>query len=372
MNYKSFVLFQISFLLFVSNSKAQINESNSYDGPYVIYKGKQILIKEANHLPNGVTVEEKLYDLKEKQKVIVKIRFSNDPKKDFEVKLKSSINPEPSVSQQPAKVLFLSDIEGEFDAFRNILLVNKVINERYEWTFGTGRLVICGDLFDRGKEVPATLWLLYKLEEQAKSKGGYVHVILGNHDIMNLAGNLKYLDPKYLLSAEAMSYPYTELYNENTELGRWLRSKNLVEKIGDNLCLHGGVSPEINSLNLSVEQINTISRPYIGWKDLKNTVKDDNILKIFNSTLGLFWYRGYFKEPAIDEAIIDETLNQHKVKRIIIGHTITKTNVGFYFGGKVLGVDVNQHENQHEAALFENGKWYKVDLTGEKKPINVY
>ncbi len=215
------------------------------------------------------------------------------------------------------------------------------------------------------------MWLLYKLEEQAKEKGGYVHVILGNHDIMNLVGNLKYLDKKYLLSAEAMNVPYIQLYDQNTELGRWLRSKNLTEKIGENLCLHGGVSPEINKLKLTVEQINTISKPYIGWKDLKNTVKNDTVLSIFDSTVGLFWYRGYFKQPALDETIVDETLKQYQVKRIIVGHTITKSNIGFYYGGKVLGVDVNQHAGQHEAALFENDNWFKVDLTGKKKPIKI-
>ena len=57
------------------------------------------------------------------------------------------------------------------------------------WTFGKGHLVICGDLFDRGNDVTAELWLLYKLEEEAKEKGGYVHTILGNHEIMNLSGD---------------------------------------------------------------------------------------------------------------------------------------------------------------------------------------
>jgi len=122
-------------------------------------------------------------------------------------------------------------------------------------------LVICGDLFDRGKDVPAVLWLLYKLEQDAKAKGSFVHTILGNHDMMNLSGDLRYVDPKYIKSVSAMGYDYMDLYNENAELGKWFRSKNLIEKIGDNICLHGGVSAEINKLGLSVEEINKVSRP---------------------------------------------------------------------------------------------------------------
>ena len=365
-------LLSFAILLFsIVKVSAQDTLGNVFDGPYLLYKGNQILVKEVTHSSKKAVATEKTYTLSEKQKLTIKVNFSDATEKNFEVKLRSSLQDEPSVWAQPDKLLFLSDIEGEFDALRNLLLANKVINEKYEWIFGKGHLVICGDLFDRGKDVPATLWLLYKLEEAAKLKGGYVHTILGNHDIMNLAGNLKYLDQKYLSAAEAMGQSYMELYDKNTELGKWLRSKNLIEKIGDNLCLHGGISPEINDLKLTVEQINTISKPYIGWKDLKNTVKDDKILKIFNSTLGLFWFRGYFKEPVLDETIVDQTLAQYQVKRIIVGHTITKTNVGFYYGGKILGIDVNQHEGQHEAALFEKGNWYKVDLTGNKKPIKV-
>lgn len=365
-------LLSFAILLFsIVKVSAQDTLGNIFDGPYLLYKGNQILVKEVTHSSKKVIATEKTYTLSEKQKLAIKVNFSDAPEKNFEVKLRSSLQNEPSVWAQPDKLLFLSDIEGEFDALRNLLLANKVINKKYEWIFGKGHLVICGDLFDRGKDVPATLWLLYKLEKAAKLKGGYVHTILGNHDIMNLAGNLKYLDQKYLSAAEAMGQSYMELYDENTELGRWLRSKNLIEKIGDNLCLHGGISPEINDLRLTVEQINTISKPYIGWKDLKNTVKDDKILKIFNSTLGLFWFRGYFKEPVLEETIVDQTLAQYQVKRIIVGHTITKTNVGFYYGGKILGIDVNQHEGQHEGALFEKGNWYKVDLTGNKKPIKV-
>jgi len=362
----------LAFLLISThNVNAQDTLGNVFDGPYLLYKENQLLVKEVTHAQQKAIATEKSYKLSEKQKLMIKVKFSNAPEKNFEVKLKSSIGNEPSVWAQPDKLLFLSDIEGEFDALRNLLLANQVINKKYEWIFGKGHLVICGDLFDRGKDVPATLWLLYKLEEAAKAKGGYVHTILGNHDIMNLAGNLKYLDKKYLTAAEVMGQSYMELYDEHTELGRWLRSKNLIEKIGDNLCLHGGVSPEINELKLTVPEINTMSKPYIGWKDLKNTVKDDKILKIFSSTLGLFWFRGYFKQPALEESVVDQTLAQYQVKKIIVGHTILKSNVGFYYGGKVLGVDVNQHGGQHEGALFEKGNWYKVDLTGNKKPINL-
>jgi len=365
-----FVVFIAFFFAFKVSAQIAQKEGNSADGPYVLYRGDSILVASVDHKEQNVRALKRTYPFTDRQKLTLEIRFSDAPEKNFNVQLKEAIINEPPVWQQPEKLLVLSDIEGEFDALRNLLLANGVITKNYEWVFGKGHLIICGDLFDRGKDVPATLWLLYKLEEEAKLKGGYVHTILGNHDIMNLAGNLKYVDPKYLKGAEAMGLKYKDLYTENTELGRWLRSKNIIEKIGDNLCLHGGVSPEMNELGINVTQINKISRPYIGWENLKNTVTDSAVLKIFNSTNGLFWYRDYFKKPAVEEKVIDQTLVIHQVKRIIVGHTITKTNIGFYYNGKVLGVDVNQHAGQHEGALFESKQWYKVDLTGKKNLLN--
>ncbi|RZL45848.1 MAG: metallophosphoesterase [Pedobacter sp.] len=356
----------LTFFTFTAKAQEPLKR-NTIDGPYLLYKGDSILVASTNSEPS-ITATKQSTLLKNKNKLVVDVKFSDAPEKNFSLKLKPILTIEPSVWQQPEKILFLSDIEGEFDALRNLLLANGVISKKYEWIFGKGHFVICGDLFDRGKDVPAVLWLLYKLEQDAKAKGGYVHTILGNHDIMNLSGDLRYVDPKYIKSAAAMGYDYMDLYNENTELGKWLRSKNLIEKIGDNICLHGGVSAEINNLGLSVEELNKVARPYIGIKDLKKTVTDSTVLKIFSSD-GLFWNRDYFKEQPADEKVIDQTLAIHKIKRIIVGHTITATNVGFYYNGKVLGIDVNQHAGKHEGALYEDKQWFKVNLTGEKIPL---
>jgi hypothetical protein len=122
--------------------------------------------------------------------------------------------------------------------------------------------VICGDLFDRGKDVTAYLWLLYKLDAQAKAAGRYEHVILGNHDIMNLSGDYRFVDSKYFMAATVMSKNYQELYAANTELSRWLRSKNIVEKVGDMLFINAGISTDVNNLKMSLPDINVICRPF--------------------------------------------------------------------------------------------------------------
>lgn len=358
--------------MMLSNPAPDSLNGNVNDGPYIRYRNEQIEVRHIAQEDGRPKAHLAVFKASEKARIPVKISFPAHPEWNFSVKLQQELKDEPAEFAQPGKLLALSDIEGEFEAFRNLLLANKVIDKNYNWIFGKGHLVICGDLFDRGKEVSETLWLLYKLEQDAKAKGGYLHTILGNHDIMNLSGDLRYLQPKYLEHAKLMGLDYMELYAADTELGRWLRSKNLIEKIGENLCLHAGVAPEINGLKMTLKEINERCRPYYDQAKKKASFQDKAVFKFFDGTRSsLFWYRGYFHEPKATEAELEETLNIYQVKRVIVGHTIVASNVGFYYNGKVLGIDVNQHEGKHEGALYENQNWYKISTTGKKENISV-
>jgi len=332
------------------------------DGPYVNYEGDQLVIRAVVAGKSTISTQ----PISKKKTAVINVLFPDNPKWNFKVPLKQVLIEENSDFAQPEKVMFLSDIEGEFEALRSLLLANGVIDLSYKWTFGNGHLVICGDLFDRGKNVPETLWLLYKLEDLAIKAGGYVHVILGNHDVMNLSGDLRYLQKKYLESAKLMNLDYISLYDTHAELGRWLRTKNTIEKIGDNLCMHAGVAPIINGLNLSVTEINRLCRPYYDKAKVLRGVGNPVIDPFFTGSTSLFWYRGYFSEPKATEEEVNATLKTFNVARIIVGHTIVPGNVGFYYGRKVLGLDVNQHDDDHQAAVFDKGKWFKVDSEGKK------
>ncbi len=291
------------------------------------------------------------------------VKFDKQPDWNFKVKLvEYPVVPGPSVFGPAKKLLVLSDIEGEFAALRSLLLANKVIDKQYNWIFGKGHLVIAGDLFDRGDMVPECLWLFYKLEQEAKAAGGYFHTLLGNHEIMNLSGDLRYVHPKYLEQAKSSGMDYMQLYSKNTVLGNWLRSKNVVECIGDLLFMHAGMSTEVLALHLPIEKINAMCRPFY---DVKKALLPDS-LKIFFEKESPFWYRGYFLEPRASMQVIDQTLKQYDCSKIIVGHTILDKNVAFYYQGKVLAVDVDEHSGHRAGALWTGNKWYKIDDIGKR------
>jgi hypothetical protein len=338
------------------------NATDTTDGaPYVWRIRDSFDIKQ---LDNG-KIKEQRFSLKEISTHPVQVNFADHPEWNFSFLLRQKIENENPNSSGADKMLFVSDIEGEFDAFRGILIANKVIDEKYNWTFGNGQLVICGDLFDRGLNVTEELWLLYKLEDEAKAAGGYVHTILGNHDIMNLSGDIRYVQHKYFQSAATFGIPYNSFFSDSTELGKWLRSKNVIEKIGKHLCLHAGVSAFVNNLQYNVALINKRVRPFYS-KTGDDKLPDD--VDLLTGENGVFWYRGYFAKLPARPSQVDSTLQLFNTNDIIVGHDIVDS-IMLLYGGKVIAIDVNEHENNTQGLLIDKKDYWIVDRSGKRQSL---
>ena len=60
----------------------------------------------------------------------------------------------------PKKLFAISDLEGEFDTMVHLLKANGIMDEALNWSYGSGHLVLIGDMVDRGTNVVPLLWLL--------------------------------------------------------------------------------------------------------------------------------------------------------------------------------------------------------------------
>jgi hypothetical protein len=336
------------------------------DGPYVYADstGKKLYISYITE-ENGVkAVKTDSISPSEKAGKLLTVN-TDEPGKTFTVELKKNISEEKADYKMPAKMLILSDIEGNFAGFRKLLQANKVIDANLDWIFGEGHLVLAGDFVDRGHQVTEVLWLIYSLEEKAKKAGGYVHYVLGNHEIMNLSGDLRYLNAKYGENAKLMNKHYVSLYGRDSELGKWLRSKNIMEKIGDVVVMHAGISAQVNRMDLDVKQINNVSRNF--YDDSLYVYPDTKVDTLFGD-FGPFWYRGYYIKPdsSIDSQIA-ESLRKFRVSHVVTGHTIVADTVSMWYGGKVFNTDTHHEKNHSEALLIEEKMYYRVNAEGVKK-----
>ena len=334
----------------------------SSDGPIIRYESGKILKHQV--VPDG----EKFSLIKKEIDKTEQLNCFVDETKDaFAFQLKDSLQVEPSDYQMPGKMLVISDIEGNFKGFKSILQGNKIIDKNFNWTFENNHLVLVGDFFDRGVNVTECLWLIYKLENEAEQQGGKVHFILGNHEMMNLKGQLKYVRDKYYENADTLQLDYEKWYAGNTELGRWLRTKNGVEKIGDLLFVHAGIRKDFPK-KYTIRQINENIRTNI---DKIYQKEEDHRDDVFIGNRGVLWYRGISNEEEKQEDI-EKTLLAFKAKKMIIGHTVMD-EIKYLYNQKVIAIDLEHQANSEKGKMYalwiEKGMFYSIDHNGAKSVL---
>ncbi len=206
------------------------------------------------------------------------------------------------------RLVAVGDIHGAFNGVREILRKVELIDQKDHWVGGDAILVQTGDFLDRGPGVAKVARLLMDLQKQAPEHGGEVIVLLGNHEILNILGELrdvtKYIFRNFVdghsekrLTVSCNSYAafYRKLYELKHEkppkrrelverclteqqlglveyleevgpagdIGRWMRKLPTTARIGDVVFVHGGFSAELASQDL--EQINREV-----WREIKS------------------------------------------------------------------------------------------------------
>ncbi len=343
------------------------------DGPYVFNKNDSILT--VNHIrgnqDDGFYLDQTDYTLY--SKIPAYCYFPLDSTR-FEFTISNNIETPKNTYDDNSKILAISDIESGFKTFRDFMIANKVIDEKLNWTFGNGHLVLLGDFVDRDFSTTQILWLIYKLEQDAKEKGGNVHFILGNHELKNMQGNFESTSPKYYHVASILKKHQTDLYSINSVLGKWMSSKNTIERINGILFTHGGIHPDLANYKTNLDEVNQIVRSNYYKPYYPNPKKNIEQLLI-SSHKGIAWYRGYFKDDLTQEEV-ERGLNKFNAKSIVVGHTL-QSKVNKQYNGKVIGIDVKHPKDyarsipnqKSEGLLIEGKRYYRVLHNGKKKEI---
>ena len=273
------------------------------------------------------------------------------------------------------KIVAVGDVHGDYDNFVQVLQQAGIINRRRNWIADDTHLVQLGDLPDRGPDTDKVIELLMKLERQANRRGGKVHVLIGNHEAMNMLGDLRYMHPDEFKAfvnrdSERLRERYLELvvqqrkstdpefevtqeflaqFNQQVplgfvehrvawapdgEYGSWVLDHNAVIKVNDILFLHGGLGPEI--LGMSLEAINNGVLEELRRGEAGQVGEAG----LATSAGGPLWYRGLASNDEVVElSHVDAVLDFYDVERIVIGHTPGLATIVPRFGAKVLVID---------------------------------
>jgi hypothetical protein len=98
----------------------------------------------------------------------------------------------------PGRVVALGDVHGDIGQARRALRIAGVLGDggdavNPEWVGGNTVVVQVGDVLDRGDDEIAILILLQKLHKQARQSGGAVYILNGNHEVLNVSGDFRYV-----------------------------------------------------------------------------------------------------------------------------------------------------------------------------------
>ncbi len=305
------------------------------------------------------------------------------------------------------RIVAVGDLHGDFHQCVEVLRSAGLINKRNDWIGGSTHLVQLGDIPDRAPDTREIIKLLQKLEKQAKRKNGYVHLLIGNHDAMNVYGELYYVHPgefkafttsnsrtvqdsfyketvdRIKATTSEENWPVFDNKHETVwkekfplgfvehrlnwestgSIGEWVCRHNTIIKINDTLFLHGGISPKYKDWSLS--KINAKVQV-----ELKNMARDEN--GIARDEEGPFWYRGLaINDEDKKAAHLTNLLQLHTVSRVVIAHTTTTGTVMPRFNGRVIMVDVGlsrAYGKRLACLLIEGDEFYTIHR-GKKLPI---
>ena len=238
----------------------------------------------------------------------------------------------------------LGDTHGDYDALVAGLQAAGLIDEALHWSGGRSHVVFAGDLVDRGPDVTRLLWLVYRLEREAAEAGGRIHVLLGNHEIMVMLGDLRYVHPREQRLAELHGVRYDRLFDVRTSvLGRWLASKPAVLRVDGVLIAHGGVTPEHAELGL--REYDDSLRSYMAeelfyrWSDTTAVIAMDSAayerrIDFFWGERSAFWHRGYVQSDSL-ATDLEEVLRRTDSDVLVVGHTAIP-GIDARYGGRLI------------------------------------
>lgn len=223
--------------------------------------------------------------------------------------------PKTKVNAVP-RIIVIGDIHGDWVALKSALKVAGVTNHHNDWIGHGTHVVQVGDLVDRAvrggsgdeRSESRILRHLLDLKTKAQRAGDDVHLLLGNHELMNVMGNFSYVSPMGMTDFDGQRQ---EVFRPGGSVAKKLAcNANAVVQIGSWLFSHAGVTSKV-SKTYTMDEVNSHIRDYLLGNAILN--RDHPIMDIF-------WHRKYGNEGACP--LVRDALSNWKARNMAIGHTV--------------------------------------------------
>ncbi|MDP2315996.1 MAG: metallophosphoesterase [Pseudomonadota bacterium] len=250
--------------------------------------------------------------------------------------------PPPEGRPAPARLVAIGDLHGDLEAALAVFRLAGLVDDGGAWSGGAAWLVQTGDITDRGPDSRGVIALLRRLQGEARAAGGEVVPLLGNHEVMNLTGDWRYVSPADLASygGEAVR---KAAFAPTGDDGAWLVAQDAVARVGSTVFVHGGVDERWS--RLGVRGLNATIRAALLGQGPKDVLGPD----------GPLWNRAYvLSDPTTACAELGRALTSLGAARMVVGHTTQEDGrIGERCGGQLWAIDtgISAHYGTHLAAL---------------------
>jgi hypothetical protein len=247
------------------------------------------------------------------------------------------------------RIIAIGDLHGDLAATRAALRLAGAVGPDDRWVGGKLVVVQTGDQLDRGDDEPEIIDLLERLSRDANAAGGALHVLNGNHEVMNVAGDFRYVTPdgfrdyaekKAVVHGQALEGAPAEqrgraaAFLPGEAVARKLAKRPSIVQVGDNVFVHGGLLEQ--HVRYGIDRIN---REIQTWMSAPRLVRAPSIAM---SPDGPLWLRVYSDgvpaSSACDE--LAKVLRSLSAKRLVVGHTVQEQGINSACQGRVWRIDV--------------------------------
>ena len=250
-------------------------------------------------------------------------------------------------SAEVLSVVSIPDVHGDVERLQAALRLANLTDAKHRWRAPAGTVLVqTGDLFDRGDDTKAVYRLMHTIEEQAAAAGSTVYRLLGNHDVMNLMSDLRYVTDGDFASFGGHA-ARAAAFAQDGQIGSWLLRARICVQVAGTLFVHAGISSRYVSLG-GCEQINAraseeLARvvPFRSTGKAAQSSWGRSHAAMLEDEVGPVWYRGLAEGS--ESAACSElrlVLGRFGAERMVVGHTLQHDGMRFRCGGLLVLSDI--------------------------------
>ncbi|MCP4042274.1 MAG: metallophosphatase, partial [Gammaproteobacteria bacterium] len=240
-----------------------------------------------------------------------------------------------SAAGQGGRIIAVGDLHGDLSNSRAVLRLAGLIDEGGHWVGGNATLIQTGDTTDRGADSKGVMDLFRRLELEARASGGRVICLLGNHEVMNVRGDWRYVSRGDIEIFGGIN-SRKDAFSRAGEYGRWLAGLDVAVQVGDAVFVHGGLRMRYAAQGLTGLNDRVHRSLFMEW-DLKR----DGISGVLEMDAPV-WDRGFVNDAEEDACPrLKKVLRVLGVSRMVVGHSVRRDGrILSRCGGRLQVIDV--------------------------------